>query len=322
MRSGSVVAAAAVLVALGTGVVVGLAAPREATAAPAHASASAGPDPDAATIARQGEWIDALAAASVAGSLTGVRVVVIEADGVPEAARADLDAALVAAGARVVASATLGADWWAPELATYRGELGSQLGENVAGVQGLGASAVLEHAIAQALLPGQVPAGVTAPSAEPAALVDGTDPRTATLLKVLTRAGMIAQATTGTERADAVVFLAGQGPAEAGVVASRAAQVWELYAPATVIVVASEADGGADGATGGPFDELAAPPDLAAEAAADAAKAGASSRPSVVVVTTATLAPAQVAMAIAEQRIGGSGTYGAISGWELLAARA
>lgn len=295
-----VVTAAALVTALAVGVMTGTAlAPSEseneqAPAASAEASAPAA-------------WVDALADAASSSRLEGARVLVLSTEGVTDKQADSVRTAVTDAGAQVVGGATLGGAWWAPEQAAFRRELAEQLRSNVVGAQDAAPQLLLQHAIAQALLPSVTPPGAAAPQQQD--LTGATPEPSAVLLDVLTKAGILSNVTTAPERADAIVVISAQGPTGGGTIAVQAASAWELYAPATEIVVLSGGEGG----------QQVPVPATAAEAIAEAAKAAATVRPSVVVTSVPAIADAQVVTALAQQIASGTGNYGDFAGLALLA---
>jgi len=310
--SSRVVTGALVASALGVGVLVGLAAPRGIE----DGAASASPAPEVAQsiadLAARDEWVSALADAATAGRLNGMRVVMLVTDGASATTVDEVSTALAGGGATVESIVHLGVEWWDPARSTFRGELADQVSATVTGVEGLGATDVLEHAIVQAIVPGALPQGAT----DPAAATDttGADPnvdgatRQQVLLEVLTRADILSVDHPAIDGVNALVIISGDGPEGAGVAVNAAASVWERYLGSTLVVVARDAaasDGGV--------------PATAADAISAGDGVPASTRPSVVVIDGQGLAAAQVVMALTEQAAGGTGVYGNVGGFDLVA---
>jgi hypothetical protein len=185
---------------------------------------------------------------------------------------------------------------------------------SVVGVDGLGATDVLEHAIVQAMVPGAQPGGTAQPAGTDAkganGAVEGVSNQQV-LLEVLSRAKILTLDHPATDGVDAFVIVAGAGPAGAGASVNAAAAVWEKYLGATEIVVAGE---GASGST-----TSAALPATASEAIAAGVDTPASTRPSVVVISEPKLAAAEIVMGLSEQHAGGNGTYGTAIGLDIVA---
>jgi hypothetical protein len=300
-----VVFAASLVLALAVGMVMGLAAPRDAEVSQASPSTGADAEEALAQVALRDAWLDEVAAASIAGRLDGTSVAILIADGASPEDVDTVTAALESAGATVGLEASLSAEWWTPELAAYRGEIADQVSESVVGAEGFASTDLLQHAIVQALVPGAVPAGATAPGG-----VEGEFPgdgvaadRADVLLEVLTRSELVSVGQAGAGAVDALVVVAAEGPEGAGTMADLAASVWELYVPATVVVVF---DGGASSS-------------VAPEAIAHGTTLGVATRPSVVVATEQVLVAPQVVLALVEQLGGGTGSYGAVHDLDLIA---
>jgi len=312
--SGRIVAAALVATALGVGVIVGLAAPRSQQAESTSATPSAQDAQLVAKLAKEDAWLTALADAAVARRIDGMRVALLIADGTPAAAVEQVTSALEHGGATIAATGRLGADWWDPSRASFRGELATQMSASVVGVDGLGATDVLEHAIVQAMVPGAQPGGTAQPPGTDAKGADGAVegvPNQQVLLEVLTRAKILTLDHPATDGVDAFVIVAGEGPAGAGASVNAAAAVWEKYLGATEIVVAGESTSGST--------TSAALPATASEAIAAAADTPASTRPSVVLISEPKLAAAEIVMGLVEQHAGGSGAYGTAAGLDIVA---
>ncbi len=296
MRS-RVVLAALLVFALAVGMVVGLATPRDVAVDDAAPSAGQGDTQDAlAQVAQRDVWLQAVAAASVAGRLDGSSVAILVTDG---ASAQDVDqvvGALEDAGATVGLEASVSADWWTPELAAYRGGIADQVRDSVAGADGLASNDVLQHAIVQALVPDALPAGATAPGDVGVDFpADGVAADRAQVLReVLTRSGLVSVTQQATGPVDALVMVTADGPEGGGTVADLAASVWEQYVPATLVVVFGDTD----------------MPTVAQEAIAHGETLGLANRPSVVIATVADLLPPQIVFALVEQYVGGSGAYG------------
>ncbi|WP_291378562.1 copper transporter [Demequina sp.] len=304
MRSRTVFAAFLVL-ALSAGVLIGLAAPRGVDATKASPSAAADIEEALARVAQREAWLAEVVTASVSGRLEGAEIAILVADG---ASAADVDkvtTALKDAGATVALEAALSADWWTPELGAYRGEIADQVADSVIGAEGLPSTDVLQHAIVQALVPDAVPAGAEAPGDVGVEFPDDgvAADRTAVLFEVLTRSDLLAVSEAATGPVDALVIVTAQGPEGGGTMAGLAASVWEQYVSATLVVV---------------FDNGEAPT-VATEAITHGATVAITDRPSVVVATEESLMPAQVVLALVEQRDGGSGAYGAAQELALIA---
>jgi len=310
--SSRVVTGALVASALGVGVLVGLAAPRGIE----DGAASASPAPEVAQsiadLAARDEWVSALADAATAGRLNGMRVVMLVTDGASATTVDEVSTALAGGGATVESIVHLGVEWWDPARSTFRGELADQVSATVTGVEGLGATDVLEHAIVQAIVPGALPQGAT----DLAAGTDttGADPnvegatRQQVLLEVLTRADILSVDHPALDGVDALVIVSGDGPEGAGGAVNAAASVWERYLGSTLVVVAGDPDA-SDGGV----------PATAADAISAGEGLPASTRPSVVVIDEQGLAEAQVVMALTEQASGGAGVYGNVGGFDLIA---
>lgn len=309
--SGRIVSAALVVTALGVGVIVGLAAPRSQHAESTSATSTAQDASLLAEVAKKDTWLAAIANAAVDRRIDGMRVVLLITDGTPAGTVEQVASALKQGGATIAATGRLGADWWDPTRASFRGELATQMSASVVGVDGLGATDVLEHAIVQAMVPGATPGGAAEPSASTATgasgAVEGVSNQEV-LLEVLSRAKMLTLDHPAIGGVDAFVIVTGQGPEGAGATLNAAAAVWEKYLGATEIVVAGEADATSD-----------AIPATAREAIAAAADTPTSTRPSVVVISEPKLAAAEIVMGLNEQHAGGSGTYGTATGLDIVA---
>lgn len=314
--SGRIVTGALVATALGVGVVVGLAAPRSQQAASETVSPNSQDTQLAADLAARDRWVSAVADAAVAGRVQDIRVALLITDGTPAETVDRVTSALEQGGATVEARGRLGADWWDPSKSSFRGELATQMSASVVGVDGLGATDVLQHAIVQAIVPGALPRG----AAGPAAGADGAsvDPATEgasrqeVLLEVLARAKILTLDHPTAEGIEAVVIVTGEGPKGAGAAINATATVWEQYLGATEIVVASDALT-SGGTTPGAI------PLTGSDAIAAGADTQASTRPSVVVLSDPRLASAQIVMALKEQVLGGAGTYGTAAGLDIVA---
>jgi len=314
--SGRIVTGALVATALGVGVVVGLAAPRSQQADEASATPNAQDAQVVADLATRNEWVAAVADAAVAGRVEGTRVALLITDGTPAETVDQVTAALERGGATVEATGRLGADWWDPSKSSFRGELATQMSASVVGVDGLGATDVLQHAIVQAIVPGALPRGSTGPAAGTDGV--GVDPvtdgasRQEVLLEVLARAKILTLDHPAGEGIEGVLIVTAEGPKGAGAAVNAAAAVWEQYLGATEIVVA----GGTVATDGKPSDSL---PATASEAIAAGVDMAAATRPSVVVLSEPKLAAVQIVLALIEQSAGGSGTYGTAAGLDLIA---
>lgn len=324
MTAGKLATGALVAIALAVGVIVGLASPRQLSlgeTATTGADTSEAPQSDA-----RDEWLAVLAPEAVAGRLDGIQVAVLVADGAPSSALDELENALAAAGATESVRVALSADWWDPDLMTFRSELADQLRPSVTGASGAAPSALLQHAIVQALVAGATPdppedAADAVPTADASADEGGvTDltgtegqSRAAVLLDALTRSGMLAVdggVSVGAEApvstaVDAVIIVAGSGPDGAGLLAEQAAEVWKRYVPASLVVIAAD-------------PAATTLPQLATEVSDAAADAAVGRAPSVVVTSEPSIATAQMVLALREQLDGGHGTYGAFEGLEAL----
>ena len=270
--SGRIVTGALVATALGVGVVVGLAAPRSQQADEASATPNAQDAQVVADLATRNEWVAAVADAAVAGRAEGTRVALLVTDGTPAETVDQVTAALERGGATVEATGRLGADWWDSTQSSFRGELATQMSASVVGVDGLGATDVLQHAIVQAIVPGALPRGETVPalgaggaSVDPA--IDGAS-RQEVLLEVLERAQILTLDHAAAEGIEAVVIVTADGPKGSGTALNAAAAVWEQYLGASEIVVAGDA-----GTSGGKTADTI--PGTASDAIAAASLAGA-----------------------------------------------
>lgn len=310
--SARVVTGALVASALGVGAIVGLAAPRGIQ----DDAVAFSSDPQfaqlTADLATRDDWVSALGDAAISGRIAGMRVVLLVADGTAAATVDEVSAALERGGATVESTAHLGVEWWDPARSSFRGELADQVSASVAGVDGLGSTDVLQHAIVQAIVPGALPQGATDPA--PASDATGTDStgdgasRQQVLLEVLTRADILTVDHPVGEGVEALVIVSGDGPEGAGGTINAAASVWESYLGSTLVVVAG------DSSVSG-----SAVPTTAADAVAAGADLPVSTRPSVVVIGERSLAAAQVVMALTEQAAGGTGVYGNVGGYRLIA---
>ncbi|PKQ17519.1 MAG: hypothetical protein CVT68_08110, partial [Actinobacteria bacterium HGW-Actinobacteria-8] len=258
-----------------------------------------------AQVAQRDAWLQEVATASVTGRLEGQSVGVFVAHG---ASADDVDqvvSALENAGASVGFEASMSAEWWAPELAAFRGEIADQVIDSVVGVEGLPSTEVLQHAIIQALVPDAVPAGADAPGdvgvefPSDGAAADRAD----VLLEVLTRSELLSVSKRATGPVDALVMVTGDGPEGGGTMADVAASVWKQYVPATMLVV---------------FGETESPP-VATEAIEHGATLATANRPSIVIATESALVPPQLVFALVEQGAGGSGSYGTAENLPLIA---
>lgn len=315
--SGRIVTGALVATAVGIGVVVGLAAPRSQQTADPNATPNAQEAQLVADLATRDEWVAAVAEAAATGRIDGMRVVLLITEDTRKETVDQVTTALTMGGATVEATGRLGTDWWDPTRSSFRGELATQMSASIVGIEGLGATDVLEHAIVQAIVPGALPRGATAPaggadgaSADQAA---AGATRQEVLLEVLSRAKILTLDHPAAAGVDALVIVTGEGPAGAGAALNAAATVWEQYLGATEIVVAGDA--GAPGTSSGTIPTVASDA-IAAAAAADTPR---STRPSVVVLSEPKLAAAEIIMALKEQATGGSGTYGTAIGLDIVA---
>jgi hypothetical protein len=304
-----------VATALGVGVVVGLAAPRSQ-----QADTSATPnaqDPQlVADLATRDKWLTAMGDAAVTRRIEGMRVALLITDGTSAETVAQVTSALEQGGATVEATGRLGADWWDPAKSSFRGELATQMSASIVGVAGLGATDVLEHAIVQAMVPGAQPGGTAKSIGTDATGASGVAAGASNqevLLEVLNRANILTLDHAAAHGVDALVIVAGEGPAGAGAAVNAAAAVWEQYLGATEIVVA-----GNDAASSG-VSTPDAIPTTASEAIAAAADTPAATRPSIVLISEPKLAAAEIVMALKEQESGGNGTYGTAPGLDIVA---
>lgn len=305
--SARVVVGAAVVAALGVGVVIGLASPRGFEDESGAAASDSQQSQAAADIAASEAWASAVADAAVAGRLDGMRVALVVTDGTPTDTIDGVTTALADGGAVVVTTAHLGAEWWDPAKSSFRAELATQVSASVLGAEGLGATDVLEHAIVQAMVPGALPVGLDGAGESGGEESVGID-RQEMLLEVLTRAKILTIDEPAVEGVDAVVFVSGAGPEGAGVAVNAAASVWEDYLGSTLIVVAPD-----------PAADATALPATADEAVTAGGAEDEATRPSVVIVTEARHVAAQVVMALVEQSTGGTGVYGAVGDLSLIA---
>lgn len=313
--SARIVAGALVATALGVGVVVGLAAPRGQQADDTSAKPGAQNAEWVADLAKRDEWLTAVGDAAVTRRIDGMRVVLLITDGTPAETVDQVTSALDQGGATIEATGRLGADWWDPTRSSFRGELATQMSPSVVGVEGLGATDVLEHAIVQAIVPGAQPGGTAKSTGSDAtgagSAAEGVSNQEV-LLEVLNRAKILTLDHPATDGVDAFVIVTGQGPKGSGAAVNAAATVWEQYLGATEIVVAGEG-AGTSGATS---DTI---PVTASDAIAAAVDTPASTRPSVVVISEPKLTAAEIVMALDEQDTGGSGTYGTAAGLDIVA---
>jgi hypothetical protein len=310
------VTGALIATALGIGVVVGLAAPRGQQADNTSATPSAQDAQLTADLAKRDAWLTAVTDAAVTHRIDGMRVALLITDGTPEATVAQVRSALEQGGATVEATARLGAAWWDPTKSSFRGELATQMSPSIVGVEGLGATDVLEHAIVQAVVPGARPTGTAKPTGSEATTNGGVAEgasNQAVLLEVLSRAKILTLDHPATDGVDALVIVTGDGPKGAGAAVNAAATVWEHYLGATEIVVAGQ---GTDVSGTGASDAI---PVTASDAIAAAADTPAPTRPSVVLISEPKLAAAEIVMALNEQHSGGSGTYGTAAGLDIVA---
>lgn len=293
---GRAVTSALVALALGVGVVVGLAAPRSSPDAGEDTSPSASGVTQADLDAKQALITD-LAVAAASQRVDGMRVAILVTPGTPAEDVTLVEDALALGGATVATTATMSADWWEPALSSFRAELAAQVSGTVVGVEGLGATDVIQHAIVQALVPGAVPRGTTVDGTEADAIAAGQQ-RQEVLLEVLKRAELMAADGTASDGVDALVIITAEGPEGAGAVLASAARVWETYVGISEIVVSGAS---ADGS-------------IAGDADAAAAEGPAPTRPSVVrldrLSDSSEVMWAQVVLALVEQAQGGAGTYG------------
>jgi hypothetical protein len=300
-----VVFAAALVFAFAVGMVMGLAAPKEADVSQASPSTGADVEQALAQVAVRDAWLNEMAAASTAGRLDGRSVALLIADGASSEDVDTVTAALEGAGATVGLEASLSAEWWTPEFAAYRGEIADQVAASVLGAEGAAPTDTLQHAIIQALVPSAVPAGVAAPGDVGVDFPDDgvAADRAEVLLEVLTRSGLVTVNHAAAGSVDALLIVSADGPEGAGTTAALAASVWEQYVRATVVVVF-----GSEGM-----------PSVATEAIQYGTTLAIGSRPSVVVATEPTLVAPQVVLALVEQENGGAGSYGAMRDLELIA---
>jgi hypothetical protein len=305
---GSVATVSLVVAALSVGVIVGLASPRGSTDDAAPTTTDANGTQLAADLATRDEWVAALADAAVSGRLEGMRVALLVTDGTDPAAVDEVEAALAAGGAVVVTTARLGSEWWDPAKSSFRGELANQVADTVEGADGRGATDVLEHAIVQAMVPGALPVGTTDPDANTDPDSAGGIDRQAVLLEVLARAEVVTIDQPADEGVEAFVIVSGGGPVGAGAAINAAASVWETYVGTTLVVFARQAEGGAVSVE-----------DVLAETIASGADTPEPTRPSIVAMSSESLATAQVVMALVEQASGGTGVYGEAADFDLIA---
>ena len=314
MSGAKVATAAAIIGALAVGMGIGLAAPRDDDA-PSAVGGSASVIPTQGG-ADADQWLAELAPVSIQGRLADMRVGLVATVSATDEDREAVEKALTDAGATVPVVATLGEEWWDAQWGTFRGELADNLTGVVQGAADASPQMLLSHAIAQALMPGALPAGAeTRPSASPddPIILDGepeTRP-TEVIRTSLERADILTidvaeplsedetGAPTTPPALDAIVLVTGEGPEGAGIVAARAVAMWELYVPSTVIVVGHSATASEPHAT-------------AVEIIDGVNETTTAERPSVVLATQPVLVAPQVVFGIVEQRDGGTGVYGTI----------
>ena len=314
MSGSRLATAAAIIAALAIGVMVGLAAPRDEAAKPTTSGMTSATPSEPGADAEK--WLAELAPAATHGRLDGMRIAVIATATATDADRAAVEQVLTDAGATIPAVATLGEEWWDSQWGTFRGELADNLTGVVQGATEASPQMLLSHAIAQALMPGALPAGadVNAESSpqEPISLDGSPEMRTTEVIRTsLERAEILAIETAEplTDNAtgapvtpapiDAIVLVTGEGPEGGGIVAARAAALWELYVSSTVIVVA--------------HGESANSPHATATEIIDARdEAATGERPSVVLATQPVLLAPQIVFGLIEQRDGGNGVYGTL----------
>lgn len=311
--SGRIVTGALVVTALGVGALVGLAAPKEQQGVAESSSPSAQDAGLAAQVAARDQWVQSLTDAAVVGRVQGVRVALLITDGTDDATVVAVTDALARGGATVETTGRLGADWWDPNRQSFRGELATQMSASIVGVDGLGASGMLEHAIVQAMVPGALPTAEAGPTAGSVAqgTVDGASNQEV-LLDVLTRAKILTLDHPADGGIDALVLVTDEGPEGSGAAVNATATVWEHYVGATEIVVQGESDAAAGSASG----NLSG---TAKDAAAAAVDTPTSTRPSVVVISEPAISTAEIVMALKEQVAGGSGAYGTAPGLDIVA---
>lgn len=314
MSGSKLATTAAIIAALAIGVVVGLAAPRDVDAKPAASGTTSATPMQPGADAEQ--WLADLAPASTQGRLDGMRVALVATATATDDDRSAVEYVLTDAGATVAVIATLGEEWWDAQWGTFRGELADNLTGVVQGAADASPQMLLSHAIAQALMPGALPAGTTAsPEGSPddPIVLDGspelqpTDVIRTSLeraeILVIDSAESLTEDASGAPTTpapiDAIVLVTGEGPEGGGIVAARAVAIWELYVPITVIVVAHG-------------DTANAPHPTAAEIIDTIDEASAQERPSVVLATQPVLLGPQVVFGLIEQRDGGHGVYGTI----------
>lgn len=303
--SARLVFAALIVMALAVGFVAGTATPRDQEATRVTSTGGQAADEALAQVAVLEDWLMNVSAAAIAGRLDGVSVGVLVADGAEAEDVEAVTQALKSAGAQVGLEASLSAEWWTPELASFRGEIADQVAQSVVGAEGLSSTELLQHAIIQALVPGAVPADVAgqgdvqAEPGEGVVAADGAE----VLLEVLTRSGLLTVDRAAEAPVSALVVVTADGPEGAGTIAAVAAGAWENYVPATLIVTFGSATA----------------PSVATDAISQGEALAADARPSVVVATEPSLVDAQVVLAVVEQLDGGAGSYGIGENLDLIA---
>ncbi|WP_084072901.1 copper transporter [Demequina sp. NBRC 110052] len=222
------------------------------------------------------------------GTLDGATVALVSVLGATTGQADAVRDALVVAGAEVVADVTLDEAWTDAGQAPFRAALADQLGGSVGGLVGDETTdEVLALALAQALLAGE---------GEP-----GDGPQV--LLDLLRQAELVDG--TVTSPAESIVIVSGDVGSDDDALAAASGMVAR-----TVGVLTGEATGAV--VAGGPE----APGDLASAVRNSPAAAGAST----VVDAFTTYGRIAAALALAEQRDGGSGHYGAGEGRDLIPA--
>ncbi|MFW2514078.1 copper transporter [Demequina sp. SO4-13] len=255
-----VVSLIAVFLALAVGVVLGSGPMRDALvgdlsdqiASLEQEAESARADADAAmaqtTTAQQ--FADEAAPALLSDTLTGVSVATVEvAQPAPEDGAGVRDR-LVQAGATVAGEIVIEEAWADPDQTAFRSSLASTMAPNVVGVDAESSpSAVLSHALAQALMPGLLPPGSTEADL---ADTDFPDPanaaeRSALLLDLLVEADLVSG--TATEPIESYVFVAGPGASDedaraelSGALAATAVILAE-YTPGVAVASGPDAPG-------------------------------------------------------------------------------
>lgn len=224
------------------------------------------------------------------GTLDGATVALVMVLGATTGQADEVRDALVVAGAEVVADVTLDEAWTDAGQAPFRAALADQLGGSVGGLVGDETTdEVLALALAQALLAGD---GEGEPGDGPQVLLD-----------LLRQAELVDGAVTSP--AESIVIVSGDIGSADDALAAASGMVAR-----TVGVLTGEATGAV--VAGGPE----APGDLASAVRNSPAAAGAST----VVDAFTTYGRIAAALALAEQRDGGSGHYGAGEGRDLLPA--